>query len=100
MAKNPNRKTKHDNSKMNNCRDCARKDKIIAQMTQLANGKPPKQLYFDEKWLAARWGMSVKTVQSMRDKGTGPRVTRFGRSVRYRLRDIVKFERRSSGSPE
>lgn len=100
MAKKPNRKKSHGKSKKPNCRECARKDKIIEKMTKSANGKPPKQVYFDEKWLAARWGMSVKTIQKMRDAGTGPKVTRFGRAVRYRLRDIYKFEKRSSGDPE
>lgn len=77
------------------CRDCARKDKILARMTGSSNGKPAKQLYFDEKWVAFRWGVSVKSLQKMRYSGGGPKWQRpFGRAIRYRLRDIVAFERR------
>lgn len=94
MAKKPNRKPikpeKHP------CPECARKDKIIARITQSADGESRKRLYLNEKQLAARWNVSLKFLQKMRESGTGPKVTRFGRSVRYRLRDIVAFERRSS----
>lgn len=81
------------------CRDCARKDKILARMTGSSNGKPAKQLYFDEKWLAFRWGVSVKSLQKMRYSGAGPKWQRpFGRAVRYRLRDIVAYERQQEKS--
>lgn len=79
------------------CRNCARKDRALARLTNSANGKPPKQLYFDEKWVALRWGIAVKTLQTMRYSGAGPKWQRpFGRSVRYRLRDIVEFERQQA----
>ncbi len=77
------------------CRNCARKDLTLARMTTSSSGKPPKQLYFDEQWLAVRWGLSVKTIQKMRYSGRGPKWQKpFGRPIRYRLRDIVAFERR------
>jgi predicted DNA-binding transcriptional regulator AlpA len=76
------------------CKECLRKDKIISQMTKSSNGKPSKQRYFDEKWLAHRWGTTEKTIQSMRYAGTGPKSVKRGRSVRYRLRDILAYERK------
>ena len=75
------------------CRECRRKDKIISRLTRTTDPKTPQQKYYDEKWLAVRWGSSVKTIQKMRYERTGPKVTLFGRSVRYRLRDVQAFER-------
>jgi hypothetical protein len=81
------------------CRDCARKNMILARMTRSSDEKPAKQLYFDEKWVAFRWGVSVKSLQKMRYSGAGPKWQRpFGRAVRYRLRDIVAFERQQEKS--
>lgn len=95
MAKKPNRKPVRKAAKPP-CPECARKDKIIARLTQSADSEPRKCLYLNEKQLAARWNVSLKFLQKMRDSGAGIKVTRFGRSVRYRLRDIVAYERLSS----
>ena len=51
------------------------------------------QKYYNEKWVAARLSISIKTLQSWRDKGCGPPFHKFGAAVRYRLYDIEKFER-------
>lgn len=64
---------------------------ILAKLTA-TGGSSAKQRYFDEKWLAARWGQSVKYVRAQRYKGEGPRVTYLGRSVRYRLREVQAYE--------
>ena len=47
----------------------------------------------NEKQLAARWGVSVRTLQTARVKGTGAPFIRIGRSVRYRLEDVLAYER-------
>ncbi len=70
-----------------------RLQKTIARLTKSVAGKSAKQIYFDEKDLAVRLGLSVKTLQNWRGKGIGPRWYRFGRVVRYRLRDIQAYER-------
>lgn len=67
-------------------------NKVVARLTKGENGEPSKQRYFDEMWLATRWHVSDKLIQKMRYDGTGPRVTRFGTAVRYRLKDIQAFE--------
>ena len=51
------------------------------------------QQYYNEKWVAARLGISTKTLQSWRDKGCGPPFHKFGTAVRYSLHDIETFER-------
>ncbi len=65
----------------------------IARLTSSDGGQKGKQKYFDEKALALRLGVEAKTLQNWRGKGMGPRFFKMGRSVRYRLRDIVVYER-------
>ncbi len=48
--------------------------------------------HLDEKQLAERWSISVKTLQAWRLKGGGPRFIKLGRAIRYRLEDIENFE--------
>jgi predicted DNA-binding transcriptional regulator AlpA len=43
--------------------------------------------------LAQRYGVPVKTPAEWASKGKGPRYARFGRHVRYRLGDVVAWER-------
>ena len=90
-----NGKTNKGNSRVlgEGSKDQKRLTKIVAKLTSSANGEKPRQRYFDEQWLAARWGCSVQYVRKMRFEGNGPTVTYFGRSVRYRLRHICAFER-------
>lgn len=73
--------------------EISRSNALIATLTKSGDNVKPRQRYFDENWLAARWGMSVKHVRNLRSAGVGPQVTYFGRSVRYRLRDVVAFEK-------
>lgn len=42
--------------------------------------------------LAARWGKSVRTLQRMRDRNDGPPWFAIGRTVFYRLPDVLSFE--------
>jgi predicted DNA-binding transcriptional regulator AlpA len=51
-----------------------------------------------DKWisrqeLAERYGVPVKTPAEWASKGTGPRYAKFGRHVRYRLGDVIDWER-------
>ncbi|SKB98227.1 hypothetical protein SAMN06295920_110127 [Rhizorhabdus histidinilytica] len=80
-------------------RACKELTKVLARLTKGGNGEPSKQVYFDEVWLADRWNVSEKLIQKMRYDATGPQVTRFGTAVRYRLRDIVAFEKSSREMP-
>lgn len=46
----------------------------------------------NEKQLAERWGVSVRTLQATRVKGSGVPFVRIGRAVRYRLEDVLAYE--------
>ena len=45
-----------------------------------------------ETQLANRWGMSVKTLQDWRRKGTGVAWMKLGNAVRYKIEAIEKYE--------
>lgn len=94
MAKKPTRKA----SKCDQCeilkKRIKRLERRIVRLTKSRDGKPARQLYFGESDVAIRLGMSKKTLQNWRVKGEGPKFQKIGRSVRYRLRDIVAFEKR------
>src|SRR5262249_2497075 len=51
----------------------------------------------DDRWisrqeLADRYGVPVNTPAEWASKGTGPPYAKFGRHVRYRMRDVVAWE--------
>ncbi len=76
------------------CDACREKDKRVSSLLRDLNRTPPKQRYFDEKSVAKRLGVSVKTLQAWRDRGqTELPFYKFGSLVRYRLRDIVAYEK-------
>jgi hypothetical protein len=55
----------------------------------------------NEKQLAERWQVSVRTLQAARVKGSGVPFVRIGRAVRYRMEDVLAYEeaqRRTSTS--
>lgn len=74
-------------------KELARLNALISKMTASSDKVTPKVHYIDEKQLAIRWGMSVKHIRNLRSAGVGPKVTYFGRSVRYRLRYVMAFEK-------
>lgn len=46
-----------------------------------------------EKELAARWGISPRTLQLWRREGKGPAFITIGHhTIRYRMEDIVAYE--------
>ncbi|AMT72195.1 MULTISPECIES: helix-turn-helix transcriptional regulator [Mycobacteroides] len=47
--------------------------------------------------LAARWGMSPRTLENWATQGKGPVGRRFGLRVMYRLCDVMEYERRVFG---
>lgn len=48
--------------------------------------------FLDERALAERWNISVKTLRNARVTGGLVPFVRIGRSVRYRLSDVVAYE--------
>lgn len=42
--------------------------------------------------LSERWGVSVKTLQDWRRKGTGPAFLKLGKSIRYPHEIVEKYE--------
>ena len=50
------------------------------------------QIYLTEQQLAARWAISVKTLQLWRTQGIGVKFCKLGRSVRYKLSEIEAYE--------
>lgn len=50
------------------------------------------KITLNEKELALRLALSVKTIQSWRQKGSGPCFARYGRSIRYPIEAVERFE--------
>ncbi|MGO1069611.1 helix-turn-helix transcriptional regulator [Lysobacter sp. CA199] len=50
--------------------------------------------------LAARWDVTVDTIERWRSEGIGPRFLKVTRAIRYRLSDVEAFEEVSVRSPE
>lgn len=48
--------------------------------------------HLSERELAARWRLSVRTLQRWRVAGSGPTFLRLGRRITYRLSDVELFE--------
>lgn len=60
-----------------------------------ANGSAPgriEKILLTESQLSDRWQMSPRSLQANRAKGGGCRFVVLGRSVRYRLEDVVAWE--------
>ncbi|TMS59850.1 helix-turn-helix domain-containing protein [Imbroritus primus] len=54
------------------------------------------RIALDENELAARWGLSVKTLRRWRQEQLGPVFCKFGARVTYLISEIEAFERRVS----
>lgn len=48
--------------------------------------------FFNQKQLAARWGLSHRTLEQWRWLGVGPQYLKLGGRVVYRLEDVEAFE--------
>ena len=55
-----------------------------------------------EKDLAARWGVTQKTLQVWRTEGDGPKFITLGKNtIRYRMDDVLAYEaERTKTKPE
>lgn len=54
------------------------------------------RLALDESELAARWGLSVKTLRRWRQEQLGPVFCKLGSRVTYLISEVEAFERRVS----
>ena len=54
------------------------------------------RIALDENELAARWGLSVKTLRRWRQEQLGPVFCKLGARVTYLVSEIEAFERRVS----
>lgn len=61
-----------------------------------ASERPAQRLALDEYELAARWGLSVKTLRRWRQQQLGPIFCKLGARVTYLIHEIEAFERRVS----
>lgn len=59
-------------------------------------GEPPVRLALNEHELAARWGLSVKTLRRWRQEQLGPVFCKLGARVTYLIAEVEAFERRVS----
>lgn len=51
-----------------------------------------REVFLNEHELAERHKRSVRTVRNERLRGAGVPFVRIGRSIRYRLSDVVRYE--------
>jgi hypothetical protein len=61
--------------------------------------RPPDgaaRIALDEYELAARWGLSVKTLRRWRQEQLGPVFCKLGARVTYLISEVEAFERRVS----
>jgi predicted DNA-binding transcriptional regulator AlpA len=54
--------------------------------------------WLNRRELAERYEVPVKTPAEWASKGTGPRYAKIGRPVRYRLSDVIDWEREQFAS--
>ena len=56
----------------------------------------PSKAALNEHELAARWGISVKTLRRWRQEQLGPVFCKLGARVIYRITDVEAHERRNA----
>jgi len=74
------------------------------QAPSIESGRNPRRMNpggvtriaLDENELAARWGLSVKTLRRWRQEQLGPVFCKLGARVTYLISEIEAFERRVS----
>jgi hypothetical protein len=49
--------------------------------------------------LAKRWNLRSGTLSRWRQYGTGPAFLKFGKTVRYRIEDVIEYEQHSLQTP-
>lgn len=68
---------------------------VRAAIRQPADSHPPR-IALNEHELAARWGLSVKTLRRWRQESLGPVFCKLGARVIYLISEVEAFERRVS----
>jgi predicted DNA-binding transcriptional regulator AlpA len=58
--------------------------------------EPSRTDVLDRRALAARWGVSTRSIARLEASGAGPRAFRVGRLVRWTLDEVRRFEARAS----
>lgn len=53
---------------------------------------PPTETLLTERELAARWRLAPETLANQRSQGKGVAYVRLGRTIRYRLVDVIAYE--------
>ncbi|MDF9392985.1 MULTISPECIES: helix-turn-helix transcriptional regulator [Methylococcus] len=74
------------------------------QVPSVQSGRKPSRprpdgatrIALDEHELAARWGLSVKTLRRWRQEQLGPVFCKLGARVTYLISEVEAFERRVS----
>lgn len=64
--------------------------------TRFSHGGDAARIALDEYELAARWGLSVKTLRRWRQEQLGPIFCKLGSRVTYLIPEVEAFERRVS----
>ncbi len=64
----------------------------VLDAREAARGSP----YLSSKQAARYLGFTDRSLQNMRQRGTGPSFLRFGRQVRYHIRDLIAYGARSA----
>ena len=59
-----------------------------SQIQEIGQAAP---VWVDERRVAGVTGIALQTLRNWRFQGTGPPYFKIGRSVRYRLNDILAF---------
>jgi hypothetical protein len=59
-------------------------------------GVSAERLAIDEYELAARWGLSVRTIRRWRQEHLGPVFCKLGARVTYLISEIEAFEQRNA----
>ena len=57
---------------------------------------PEQEKLLTEVELAKLWGVTTSFLQKMRHEGRGPRFTRIGRQVGYRMSDVTRYVEENS----
>ena len=67
-------------------------DRLIRRDPAPSTANARDEIFLTEKDLASRHQLSVKTLRNARVTGTYIRFVRLGRTVRYRLSDVIAYE--------
>jgi len=73
-----------------------RRDPLVQDDERLIPTLSGTETFLTDQQLAARWRVSVKTLRNARVAGRLIGFVKIGRSVRYRLSEIVAYEQQNS----